>query len=203
MNVSTSLLISTAYWPDLAYLSAVLNAETILIEQHEHFVKQTFRNRSSVLTSNGKQLLSIPLVKGSDKEVIKDKRISYAESWQKQHWRTITSAYKNSPYFEFFEDDIKVFYEQRFDLLLDYNTALLKAILHILRKKAAIQFTTEYNENGAMALDLRNDTFQEANQAVYKTAYYQVFEDKFEFIPELSALDALFNVGLETLDICA
>ena len=202
MSLSNPLVISTAYLPDLAYLQAVLQADEVHIEQFEYFEKQTFRNRTHVLTSNGKQLLSIPLVKGDDKNIIKDKRISYAEAWQKQHWRTITSSYKNSPYFEFFEDDLKLFYEQRVDLLLDYNTALLQAILNILRKKIAIEFTAEYHETTTSILDLRNDKFQEVNQAVYKTPYYQVFEDKFEFTSQLSCLDTLFNVGLETLDIC-
>ena len=80
---------------------------TIVIEKHENFVKQTYRNRCDIVTANGKLSLSIPLIKQADKELISDKKISYAEDWRKQHWRTIVSAYKNSPYFEFFEDEFK------------------------------------------------------------------------------------------------
>ena len=106
MSLTTkSILLSSAYLPDLTYLSEVLNADTIHIEQQEHFVKQTHRNRCDILTSNGKLTLSIPLLKSGEKELISNKRISYAENWQQQHWRSITSAYKSSPYFEFFEDE--------------------------------------------------------------------------------------------------
>lgn len=200
-NLNSHTLLSTAYLPDLAYLSAVLHADSIMIEQHENFVKQTFRNRGYVLTSNGKQLLSIPLIKQYDKELIKDKRISYAENWQQQHWRTITSSYKNSPYFEFFEDDLKPFYHNRYDLLLEYNTEILKMILHILRKKRDISFTEEYAVNPINIVDLRGEQFQEKYAYCYSENYYQVFEDKMDFTPKLSCLDAIFNVGLETIDI--
>ena len=200
-NQSNTILLSTAYLPDLAYLSAVLNADSIYIENHEYFIKQTFRNRCSILTSNGKQLLSIPLLKQADKELIKDKRISYSENWQQQHWRTITSSYKNSPYFEFFEDDLKPFYTNRFDLLIDYNTELLKIILHILRKQKIIVTTAEYIKIIENRIDLRDAAFQIKHHNVYQKNYYQVFEDKFNFTSELSCLDALFNVGLETIDL--
>lgn len=200
-TASVQIILSTAYLPDLAYLSAILNNNPIIIEYHENFTKQTFRNRCFVLTSNGKQLLSIPLVKQADKELIKDKRISYAENWQQQHWRTITSSYKRSPYFEFFEDDLKPFYTNRFDLLVDYNTELLKMILHILRKQKTLCSTTAFIEMPENTIDFRKTNFQEHYNHCYTKKYYQVFEDKFEFLPQLSCLDALFNVGLETIEL--
>ena len=115
LNKMNTVLLSTAYLPNISYLSQVLKYDIVVLEKHEHFVKQTYRNRCEILTSNGKLSLSIPLVKQADKELISDKKISYAEDWQKQHWRAITSAYKNSPYFEFFEDEFKPFYENRFE----------------------------------------------------------------------------------------
>ena len=130
-----AILLSTAYLPNIAYLSHVLSYQEIYIEQYEHFIKQTYRNRCELFSSNGKQILSIPLIKQADKELVKDKRISYAEDWQKQHWRAITSAYKNSPYFEYFEDDLKPFYETPYEFLLEYNTALLHTILIIVTGK--------------------------------------------------------------------
>ena len=123
-----TVLLSTAYLPNVHYLSQVINCDTIVIEKHENFVKQTYRNRCDIATASGKLSLSIPLIKQADKELISDKKISYAEDWQKQHWRTIVSAYKNSPYFEFFEDEFKPFYENQFEFLLDYNTQLLQTI---------------------------------------------------------------------------
>lgn len=194
-----TILLSTAYLPNIAYLSHVLTYQEVYIEQYEHFIKQTYRNRCELFSSNGKQTLSIPLIKQADKELIKDKRISYAEDWQKQHWRAITSAYKNSPYFEYFEDDLKPFYETQYEFLLEYNTALLHTILHIIRIKKTLQFTSQYESNPIHYLDLRD-----ANNipAPNNYNYYQVFAHKYGFIKNLSCLDSLFHIGLETREIC-
>jgi len=194
----SSVLLSTSYLPNITYLSQVLNHEVVVIEKHEHFVKQTYRNRCEILTSNGKLSLSIPLVKQADKELIAEKKISYAEDWQKQHWRAITSAYKNSPYFEFFEDEFKPFYENKFELLFDFNTQLLQTILHILRVKKQIEFTNHFDVNPSNCLDLRSLSDLNNSEKLNSKPYYQVFADKQGFTPNLSCLDALFNIGLVT-----
>ncbi len=196
-----TVLLSTAYLPNVHYLSQVINCDTIVIEKHENFVKQTYRNRCDIATASGKLSLSIPLIKQADKELISDKKISYAEDWQKQHWRTIVSAYKNSPYFEFFEDEFKPFYENQFEFLLDYNTQLLQTILHILRVKKQIEFTQTFELNPPQVIDLRNLSDIEKIDVVVKS-YYQVFADKIGFTPNVSCLDALFNIGLTTIDTC-
>jgi hypothetical protein len=190
-----SVLLTTAYLPSLSYLREVLRTDDVVLEGQEHFVKQTYRNRCEILTANGTLSLSIPLEKQADKEITCRKRISYAENWQQQHWRTITSAYKGSPYFEFFEDDLRPFYEQRFELLMDYNTALLKSVLHILRVKKEIRFTEHYDPHPADIKDLRVLPHP-AKEAIMP--YYQVFSIGSEFVPGLSCIDALFNIGLET-----
>jgi hypothetical protein len=195
-----TVLLSTAYLPNVHYLSQVINCDTIVIEKHENFVKQTYRNRCDIVTANGKLSLSIPLIKQADKELISDKKISYAEDWRKQHWRTIVSAYKNSPYFEFFEDEFKPFYENQFEFLLDYNTQLLQTILHILRVKKQIKFTQTFELNPSQVFDFRSLSDIQKNDTVIKP-YYQVFADKLGFTPNVSCLDALFNVGLETKDL--
>ena len=196
-----TVLLSTAYLPNVHYLSQVINFDTIVIEKHENFVKQTYRNRCDIATASGKLSLSIPLIKQADKELISDKKISYAEDWQKQHWRTIVSAYKNSPYFEFFEDEFKPFYENQFEFLLDYNTQLLQTILHILRVKKQIEFTQTFELNPPQVIDLRNLSDIEKIDVEVKS-YYQVFADKIGFTPNVSCLDALFNIGLTTIDTC-
>lgn len=192
-----SVLLPTAYLPPIHYFSLLLKSETVFIEQHEHFVKQTYRSRCDILSSNGILSLSIPLQKKGDKELISEKRISYAEEWQLKHWRAITSAYKNSAYFEYFEDDFKPFYFEKHEYLFQYNLNLTKLILQILRQKKEIHFTSEYNKTFE-GIDLRpslNDKQETINQK-----YYQVFGDKFGFTPNLSVIDLLFNKGLESVE---
>lgn len=196
-----TILLSTAYLPPLNYLSNLIDAEQVVIEKQEHFVKQTYRNRCEILTANGKWSLSIPLVKQADKEIISQKRISYAEDWQKQHWRAITSAYKNSPYFEYFEDELRPFYETKYEFLFEYNTQLLKAILNILRIKKEISFTNLFEETPIGITDLRKlSEINNPDVSVMKP-YYQVFADKTCFTPNLSCLDALFNIGLDVISL--
>lgn len=195
--MSGRILVSTAYFPNLNYLAQLVNADGVLMEKHEHFLKQTYRNRCDVLTANGRLSLSIPLVKLADKESIGSKRISYAENWQQQHWRTISSAYKNSPYFEFFEDEFRPFYETQFEYLFDFNLQITQTLLKVLRVKQEIAFTNTYNSVPENIADLRILSNLKQPASITKP-YYQVFSDRFGFVPGLSSMDALFNTGLET-----
>lgn len=200
-----TVLLSTAYLPPIDYFYFLLNAEKVLIEKHEHYQKQSYRNRCEILSANGKLSLSIPLIKNTDKEIISQKKISYAENWQNVHWRAITSAYKSSPYFEYFEDEFKPFYTEQFEFLLDYNLQLTQVILKILRIKKEINFTETF-EKETPFLDLR-EKIHPKNEVSLPEApldtYYQTFADKFGFTKNLSVIDLLFNKGLETKDYLA
>jgi hypothetical protein len=191
------ILLSTAYLPSINYLIYALKYDVIILEKSEFFVKQSFRNRTEILTSNGKLSLSIPIVKQIGKELISEIKISYAEDWQKQHWRAITSSYKNSPYFEYFEHEFKPFYENKFEFLFDYNTQLLKTVLEILRVKKQVDFTSHFELAHFDIHDLRELSDVNYNDEIIATPYYQVFGEKFGFTPKLSCLDALFNIGLD------
>ena len=200
-------LLSTAYWPNLHYFYYLINSDSITIESFENYHKQSYRNRTQILTANGKLNLSIPIKNLNTKELIKDIEIAYQENWQINHWRAITSAYKNSPYFEFFEDEINYFYSIPFKHLMEFNLEQLKLILKLLKLKKEISFTTEFEKEPIKLLDLRNtihpkiDFTQDENVSnVLKIPYYQTFESKFNFEPNLSILDLLFNKGLETVD---
>jgi len=200
-------LLSTAYWPNLHYFYYVLNSENIVIESYENYHKQSYRNRTQILTANGKLDLSIPVKKINTKELIKDVEISYTENWQINHWRAITSAYKNSPYFEFFEEEIHYFYSKEFKFLMEYNSEQLKLILKLLKIKKDISFTTIFEKDPKGLLDLRNNihpkiafTEDQVVAGKLKSSYYQTFESKFPFHPNLSIIDLLFNKGLETKD---
>ena len=200
-----TVLLSTAYLPPLHYFYYLLNAEKIIIETQEHFVKQTYRNRCEILSANGKLSLSIPLLKSADKTLISKKQISYSENWQKVHWRAITSAYKNTPYFEYFENDFKPFYENKFEFLFDYNLQLTQTIFKILRKKKEISFTKTFEKETGL-FDLR-ETVHPKNNSIKIEAlvvpYRQAFSDKLGFTKNLSVIDLLFNKGLETKDFLA
>ncbi|MGZ3883821.1 MAG: WbqC family protein [Bacteroidia bacterium] len=196
------VLLSTAYLPNISYFYILLNNENVLLEAHEHFEKQSYRNRCEILSANGPLSLSIPLQNNAPKELITQKKISYAERWQSRHWTAITSAYKNAPYFEFFEDEFSLFYKNRFELLFDYNAELIRLILKILRVKKEIRYTSAY-EKETTGPDFRNSLHPKATQlipGVPQSPYYQVFGDKLGFTKNLSAIDLLFNKGLETTD---
>jgi hypothetical protein len=200
-----NVLLSTAYWPNLHYFFYLLNADAITIERCENYNKQSFRNRTQILTANGKLDLSIPIKNLSQKQILKEVEISYQENWQINHWRSITSAYKNSPYFDFFEDEINYFYSNPFQFLIDYNLEQLNLIFKLLKLKKEITLTSAFEKESTDHLDLRNFIHPkiEFNEDVYveqllKTPYYQTFETKFDFHPNLSILDMLFNKGLET-----
>jgi hypothetical protein len=202
-----NVLLSTAYWPNLHYFYYLLNADTLSIERFENYHKQSFRNRTQILTANGKLDLSIPVKKLNTKEIIKDIELSYQENWQNNHWRAITSAYKNSPYFDFFEEEIKQLYTTPFKFLMEYNLEQLKLILKILKVKKEITFTSDFEKEPINFLDLRNSIhpkieFTSDTRVSQKLSvpYYQTFESKFPFHPNLSILDLLFNKGLETID---
>jgi len=202
-----NVLLVTSYWPNLHYFFYVLNASTINIEQFDNYSKQSYRNRTQILSANGILNLSIPIKKNKSEKVINSIEISYKEDWQKNHWRAITSAYKNSPYFDFFEEDLKVFYSNKYNLLIDYNTDQLKFIIKVLKQQKNIQLTKQYESNPDSVIDLRTIIHPKQSYLSDKLlankldqSYYQTFENKISFTPNLSILDLLFNKGLHTID---
>lgn len=202
-----NVLLSTAYWPNMQYMYYVFNANQITIEKHEHYQKQSFKNRTQILSANGKLNLSIPII-NANKQLITEVEICYKQNWQKQHWRALTSAYKNSPYFEFFEDDIKQFYSTEYQNLFQYNLKQLQLIFKLLNQPKQLTFTNYYQKQILGAIDLREIihpklNFEEDTIATpfLKTPYYQTFAAKFNFTPNLSVLDAIFNVGLQTFKL--
>ena len=176
----------------------------MLIEQHEHYIKQTYRNRTEIYGANGMLSLTIPVNHHNLFSVpIKEVKISYDEPWQKIHWRSIESSYRNSPYFEYYEDDLKkVFYENEYIYLLELNYDLLMALLRILGIKPKILFTESYQKLYEGASDLRNafipgKRLVSASPTPYSPlpTYKQVFSNRHGFIPDLSIVDLIFNEG--------
>lgn len=193
-----TVLLSTAYLPPISYFSCLLHAERIIWEKHEHYVKQSYRNRALIYGANGLHPLIIPVRHdGGERKPICEKEISYDDDWQKIHWRTITSSYRNSPYFEYFEDEFKSFYETKTETLFEFNFQLLKKILELLQIPFVLEFTSSYEATyPAEVKDLRN-SFTPSERNVGFPKYNQVFCDRYGFIHDLSIVDLLFNKGME------
>jgi len=191
------MLLSTAYLPPVEYFQKIASTDKIIIEPHEHFVKQTYRNRCTIYGANGVLALSIPLENTHDKTTITQKKISYKQNWQKLHWRSIESAYRNSPYYIYYADELKVFYENEFELLIDYNTEQLKVLLKLLKIKTEIAFTEAFEKE--VEPDFRNTISPKTSMEEKNfKPYTQVFSEKHGFKPNLSIIDLLFNKGPET-----
>jgi hypothetical protein len=198
------VLLSSACWPNLHYLWYVLNASSVTIDEQEFYVKQSYRNRCTILSANGSLNLSIPVRREHHKCTTGSVLISRETSWPQQHWHAIRSAYGKSPYFEYFAPDIATLYETPYERLVDLNRAQLALILKLLRLKKDIVYASSFVET-TEDLDLRSQlhpkhSFKEDAriQQMLTMPYYQTFGAKFEFVPNLSILDLLFNTGLES-----
>lgn len=201
MEQSTGLLLSTAYFAPVSYFSKLAVYPEIYIEQHEHFIKQTYRNRAVVLGANGPVSLIVPVEKGRGRKVkIRDLRIAYDEEWQRNHWRTIFSAYNSSPFFEYYADDLESFFRNKYVFLFDLNLQILETILRILEIPTQLILTESFEQIPDNCMNLREKISPKSNRNAevpqFKAKpYTQVFPEKFGFIPNLSVLDLLFNEG--------
>jgi hypothetical protein len=192
------LLLSTSYFPPIWYFEKIFHSETLTLEAHEHFVKQTIRNRCHILSPNGIQSLIVPVVHQNRFSIpIKEIRISNEISWQQQHWRSLCAAYRRSAFFEFYQDDLAPFYERKKDFLFDFNLELMHFVIDKLKFKVEINLTTEFYppgkinpDDGRKACDIGNSLSPEKD-----FEYPQVFGYKNGFVPGLSIVDLLFSMG--------
>jgi len=200
-----TIYLTTAYLPPVQFFTKLYTYDKIYIECFEHYVKQTYRNRCVILAANGPLSLTVPIVKPENiKCPIKEIRISDHGNWRHLHWNAISSAYMNSPYFEYYEDDFRPFYEKKFEFLVDYNEELIRLICKEIDLFVSLNNTNEYKQQYSLyEMDARESIhlkkgFQDDKNFSPKS-YYQVFADRFGFIPNLSIIDLLFNMGPESL----
>jgi WbqC-like protein len=186
---------SIAYLPPVAWFQKIKQDTCVYIEQHEHYTKQSYRNRCNVLGANGVLSLSIPVVATHDKQLISDVKISYDEKWQQQHWRTIESAYRNTPYFIYYADALKSFYQKKYDFLFEYNIELIQLLMKNFKLNTDIKFTETYDTLD-YANDYRNSIHpkKEIAETAFKP-YPQLFNEGQPFKANLSSIDLLFNTG--------
>jgi hypothetical protein len=200
-----TIYLTTAYLPPVQFFTKLYTYDKIYIECFEHYVKQTYRNRCVILAANGPLSLTVPIIKPENMKCpIKEIRISDHGNWRHLHWNAISSAYMNSPYFEYYEDDFRPFYEKKFEFLVDYNEELIRLICKEIDLLVPLNNTNEYKQQFSLnemdareSIHLKKD-FQD-DKFFSPKSYYQVFADRFGFIPNLSIIDLLFNMGPESL----
>ncbi len=193
-----TVLLSSAYLPPVSFFTAINSGGDVLIEQYDNYCKQTYRNRCLIATAGGVQTLTVPIVKStSPKQLMKDVRISDHGEWRHQHWNALESAYMNSPFFMYYQDDFRPFYEKKYEFLIDFNTELTLLILKLAGIDKPVRLTESYIRNTDDIPDLRYLIEPGKNEPQTPKEYWQVFKQKYGFIGNLSAVDLLFNMGPE------
>ncbi len=205
MPEKASIILSTTYLGPVYYYSRFFLSYPVLIEKYENYLKQSYRNRCIIYGANGPLTLVVPVQRGSfHKTAIKELEIDYDTNWQTNHWRSIISSYKSAPFFEFYIDDLIPFYQQRSRYLIDFNTSLMKIFLGHLDIKQEFSFTKSFkNQYPSKLLDFREKIHPKKSfrdPRFMNQEYTQVFSPKHGFIPNLSILDLLFNLGPESAD---
>lgn len=197
------LLLSTAYAPPIEYLVRLYRAqdEQIYLESQESFVKQSYRSRCQIAGANGMQSLSIPVVHGAS-NLIRDMRISEHGSWRHLHRGALMASYGSSPYFEYYWDDIVLFYERRYEFLWDLNWELLDCLARLMDLDINLHPTTDFAPIEDNSWDFRYSISPKSRKLpedIQFIPYYQPFAERHGFIAGLSAFDLLFNLGPESL----
>ena len=223
------VLLSTTYFGPIQWYQKLYRAEEVFIERCESFQKQTYRNRCLIATTNGLQALTVPIerqftddyskcreglanispvnCKPSTVNLIKDLRISDHGNWRHLHWNALKSAYGESPFFDYYQDDIRPFFEQRWDYLFDFNEAIREKMCELLDIQPKVSLTQEYSLTSNLSpltsiTDFRSSIqpkHPEPDPDFTPKRYYQVYEQKHGFLPNLSILDLLFNMGPESI----
>lgn len=202
-------LLSTTYFGPVQWYQKLCRFDEIVIERHESFMKQTYRNRCIIATTNGLQSLTVPIERPENGELhhtpIGNLRVSDHGHWRHIHWNALMSAYNGSPFFEHYADDLRPFFNERCDNLLDFNLATCLKVCELLDIHPHISISEEFlapDKLPAGMTDFRNAINPKhplPDTDFSPRRYYQVYESKFGFQPNLSILDLLFNMGPESI----
>jgi len=198
--MKTTLLHPT-YFGSIAQFVAIAQANTIVFEDYDNYQKQTYRNRTYIYGANGKLLLTIPIKHtGKDsRQLYKDVKIENDFQWQLLHWKSLETAYRTSPFFEFYEDEFAHLFEKKKKFLLDFNYECLQVLLDCMQLDTTYSKTSSFIKNTETYNDLRVLVNAKKEKPFDLKNYIQVFSDKHGFIANLSILDLLFNEGTNTL----
>ncbi len=213
----TKALLSSTYFGPVQWYQKLNRYGKVYVEAYDSFIKQTYRNRCVIATTSGTQALTVPVERTeaaavaadggqAGKTLMKDVRISDHGNWRHQHWNALASAYGESPFFEFYADDIRPFFERRWTFLYDFNTEICAKMCELIGIEPDVEPTTGFAAPDSPALDGTAD-YRDAIRPKHPLPdptfeprrYYQVYEAKHGFTPNLSILDLLFNMGNESL----
>lgn len=195
-----NLLIESQYLPSIAYFAPLYGSSEVVLEKHENYIKQTYRNRCHILTAQGPETLIIPLTSKHGKVCIKDIRIDYGQKWLNNHWRTIQSAYGKAPFFEYYGQDLEKVLFTKYEFLFDLNYDLLSMCLKWLRWNLTVRETLTYEKTvPANLLDFRSminpKKSELLNPFFHSVPYTQVFGNT--FVANMSVVDLIFCEGPE------
>ena len=195
------VLLSTTYFGPIQWYQKLYRAEHVEIEQWESFQKQTYRNRCLIATANGVQALTVPVEHG-DSPLIKDIRLSNHGNWRHLHWNALQSAYGESPFFEYYQDDIRLFFERHWTFLLDFNEEIRQKMCELIDIQPNVSYTEGFIPEESPLTSYRtaiSPKHPQNDPDFLPKRYYQVYEQKHGFLPNLSILDLLFNMGPESI----
>ncbi len=205
----TTALLQTTYFGPVQWYQKLYRYDQCLIEQHDSYQKQTYRNRCIIATANGLQALTVPVEHDSvhssqltvhSSQWVKDLRISDHNQWRRVHWNALLSAYSESPFFDYYADDIRPFFEQHYEFLVDFNEAIRQKMCELIDIHPKVEYTTEYIKQHADDFrDVIHAKHPQPDSDFEPRPYWQVFRDKHGFLPNLSILDLLFCMGPESI----
>ena len=196
------ILIHPNYFPNIHQFTQIIKANNILFEVSDNYQKQTFRNRTYIYGANGKLGLFIPVIHTHKyRELFKDVKISYDSNWMDLHLKSLQSAYRSSPYFEYFEDDFIKLYSEREKFLADFNIKCIKLICNLLDLDLDFKISNEYVEKTNDIIDLRDLSNARKEKKIDTPKYIQVFESKHGYINNLSIIDLIFSEGPSSVSL--
>ncbi|MEZ5015050.1 MAG: WbqC family protein [Chitinophagales bacterium] len=197
-NQEAPALIELQYLPAISWIRSVAKYPVVYLDAHAHWVKSSYRNRCHILGPNGLLRLSVPLERSRNQRTTTGNvRIAYDQDWQKNHWMTLMSCYRRSAYFEYFEDMFEPLFRKKPETLFEWNMLMLEQVRKIIPMRTEFRVTEKYHDKHAAGLiDLR-DKIRPGNSSDPGDlpVYNQVFSDRFDFFPDLSVIDWIFNSG--------
>ena len=226
----TTALLQTTYFGPVQWYQKLKRYDHCVIEQYDSYQKQTYRNRCVIATANGLQALTVPVEVGGKKEEVREVRISDHNQWRRVHWNALQSAYSESPFFEYYADDIRPFFEQKYEFLIDFNEAIRQKMCELLDIETSVSYSSGFMVQGSWfrvqgsgfrvqgsgfrvqdsGFRVQGSGFKDFREVIHAKhpqddpefqprSYWQVFQHRYGFQPNLSILDLLFCMGPEAV----